>query len=115
MVSKLRELLSQDRSKNCVNVFEEYVGQFWGIQGTRPYMRARFFLVDKLLQIKNFDAVKVAFDHTMDMLRLNRSDNLGLRFIAPSLFLRLGNDQQCPISSNGMRLPVAETITIGEI
>lgn len=49
------------------NVFEDYVGHFWGIQGTRPYMRARFYLVDRLLQIKTFDAVKTAFDHTMDM------------------------------------------------
>lgn len=77
------------------NVFEEHVGHFWEIQGTRPYMRARFLLVDKLLQIKTFDAVEAALDHTMDMFRLNRSDNLLLRFIAPSLFLRLGKDQQC--------------------
>lgn len=58
-------------------------------------MRARFYLVDRLLQIKTFDAVKTAFDHTMDMFRLSRSDNLGLKFMAPALFLRLGNDQQC--------------------
>jgi len=77
------------------NVFEDHVGHFWTIQGTRPYMRARYYLVDRLLQIKTFDAVKAAFDHTMDMFRLSRSDDLGLKFIAPSLFLRLGNDQQC--------------------
>lgn len=77
------------------NVFEERVGYFWGIHGTRQYMRARFDLVDKLVKIKTVDAVKAAFDHIMDMLRLCRSDNMGLRFMVPALFIRLGNDQEC--------------------
>lgn len=77
------------------NVFEESVGHFWGIYGTRPYMRARYALVDKLLKIKTFDAVATAFDHIMDMIRLCRSDNMGLRDIVPAIFIRLGKDQEC--------------------
>lgn len=77
------------------NVFVEGVGNFWGIHGTRPYMRARFGLVDKLVKIKTYDAVKNAFDHIMDMLRLCRGDNMGVRDIVPALFIRLGNDQEC--------------------
>lgn len=58
-------------------------------------MRARFDFVDTVLN--NFPhhriAVQTALDHLMDMMRLNRSDNLGLRDMAPSLMLRLGRDQ----------------------
>lgn len=77
------------------NVFVNGVGNFWGILETRDYMRARFGLVDSLLKIKNYFAVKAAFDHMMDMFRLCRSDNMGLRFMAPALFIRLGMDQGC--------------------
>lgn len=58
-------------------------------------MKARFALADKLLKIKTFDAVKSAFDHIMDMFRLCRGDNMGVRFMAPALFIRLGKDQEC--------------------
>lgn len=77
------------------NVFEECVGHFWTIYGTRDYIRARFSVVDSLVKIKTFSAVQEAFDHIMDMLRLCRGDNMGLRFMAPALFLRLGKDQEC--------------------
>lgn len=58
-------------------------------------MRARYGHVEALLKIKTRDAVQAAFDHIMDMLRLCRSDNLGVRGVAPALFLRLGRDQEC--------------------
>lgn len=77
------------------NVFQEGVGHFWGIYGTRPYMRARYAFVDNLVKIKTCDAVKTAFDHIMDMLRLCRSDNMGLRDIVPAIFIRLEKDQEC--------------------
>ncbi|MCJ1400705.1 hypothetical protein MMC11_003913 [Xylographa trunciseda] len=77
------------------NLFEEHAGHFWGIHETRPYMRARFALVEALLQIKTYAAVEAAHGHVMDMLRLCRSDNMGIRDLLPSLKLRLGRDQQC--------------------
>lgn len=80
------------------NLFENGVGHFWGIHETRPYMRSRYGLVDALLL--NFgqaggrlDAAQVALDHLLDMLRLCRGDNMGVRDIVPSLYIRLGNDQ----------------------
>ncbi|KAF4463452.1 MYND finger [Fusarium albosuccineum] len=80
------------------NVFENGVGHFWGIHETRPYMQARYELVDKLLQ--NFgtaggraDVVQSALDHLLDMLRLCRGDNMGLRELVPFLFIRLDRDQ----------------------
>ncbi|KAI4126533.1 MAG: hypothetical protein LQ338_003689 [Usnochroma carphineum] len=74
--------------------FETSVGHFWGIHSTRDYMRARYALVEANLNIKTFDAVKSAAQHIRDMLRLCRSDNMGVRDLLPALYLRLGRDQE---------------------
>ncbi|ERF74071.1 hypothetical protein EPUS_08119 [Endocarpon pusillum Z07020] len=76
-------------------IFEEHAGHFWGIMGTRNYMRARYGLIEALLQVKTYAAVKAAHDHAMDCLRLCRSDNMGVRDMLPALKLRLGQDQEC--------------------
>jgi len=80
------------------NLFENAVGHFWGYIETRPYMRARYGLVDKLLM--NFggagapvDVVQTCLDHLLDMIRLCRSDNMGVRDSIPALYIRLGRDQ----------------------
>ena len=75
-------------------LFEERVGYFWGII-TRDYMRERFGLVEALLKIDTYASVKAAHDHLMDMLRLCRSDNMGVRSHLASLKLRLERDQEC--------------------
>jgi hypothetical protein len=75
--------------------FTSSVGHFWGIHETRDYMRARFGLIEALLKIKTFDAVQAALAHLMDMLRLCRGDNLGVRDLVPAQMLRLGKDQEC--------------------
>ncbi|KAI1212739.1 uncharacterized protein F4807DRAFT_348150 [Annulohypoxylon truncatum] len=77
------------------NIFENGVGRFWGIIGTRDYMRARFAAADALLQINTTKAVEKALAHFQDMLRLCRSDNLGIRDIVPGLLIRLGREQEC--------------------
>ena len=76
-------------------LFEEQAGHFWGIMGTRNYMRARYALIEALLQVKTYAAVKAAHDHAMDCLRLCRPDNMGVRDMLPALKLRLGQDQEC--------------------
>lgn len=76
-------------------VFENGVGRFWGLIDTRNYMRARFAAADALLQIDTMKAVEKALVHFQDMLRLCRSDNLGVRDIVPGLLLRLGREQEC--------------------
>lgn len=75
--------------------FTNSVGHFWGIWETRKYMRARYALVEAILKINTFVAVKSALDHLMDMLRLCRGDNMGVRDRVPSLLLRLDEDQKC--------------------
>ena len=77
------------------NLFEEHAGHFWGILETRDYMKARYALVRAVLKIKTYAAAKDAYEDLMDMLRLCRSDNMGVRSLVPALCLRLGEDQEC--------------------
>lgn len=74
---------------------EGAIGHFWGLVDTRDYMRARYGVVDAQLKFNTRQAVETALDHMLDMLRLCRSDNMGLRDIVPALFLRLTRDQEC--------------------
>src|SRR4051794_23568030 len=58
-------------------------------------MRARYGVVEALVKIQTFEAVQAALGHILEMLRLCRGDNMGVRDHAPALFLRLGKDQDC--------------------
>lgn len=77
------------------NAFETHVGHFWGLFETRDYMRARFGLVEALRKIKTPYSTQAQLDHLMDMLRLCRSDNMGVRDLVPALMLQLNKDQEC--------------------
>lgn len=77
------------------DIFRDCEGMFWGYLETREYMRARFALVEALKRIDTHISVQTQIDHLMDMLRLCRSDNMGVRDIIPSLLLRLNKDQEC--------------------
>ncbi|KAH7111193.1 hypothetical protein EDB81DRAFT_830658 [Dactylonectria macrodidyma] len=77
------------------NAFETHAGHFWGLLNTRDYMRARFALTDHLRLLGTLDGVHEALEHMQDMLRLCRSDNMGLRDMVPALMLRLDLDQEC--------------------
>ena len=74
--------------------FENRVGDFWGLPDTRDYMRARFGLIEALLNVVTKEAVQEAHDHMMDLLRLNHSDNMGLRFLLPAMQIRLSKDYE---------------------
>jgi hypothetical protein len=76
-------------------VFEEGEGHFWGIFETRDYMRARIDLQLKLSFVHTRESVESQLAHLRDMLRLCRSDNLGVRDIVPGIYLRLHRDQEC--------------------
>lgn len=77
------------------NAFETHVGHFWGLLHTRDYMRARFFLADYARWTSGLEGVQEGLAHMMDMLRLCRGDNLGVRQIVPALMLQLDQDQEC--------------------
>ncbi|OAA57028.1 Ribonuclease H-like protein [Niveomyces insectorum RCEF 264] len=74
---------------------EDAVGRFSDMFDTGDYMRARFRVADSLLQISTEEAVCKALAHFQDMLRLGRSDALGVRHWVPHLLLRLGREQEC--------------------
>jgi tetratricopeptide (TPR) repeat protein len=60
------------------DALDEYVGHFWGVLETRPYMRARAGLAACLWQLGQRQE---AIEHYQEMLRLNPGDNQGIRYI----------------------------------
>jgi tetratricopeptide (TPR) repeat protein len=57
--------------------FVKNTGRFWGIIETRPYMRAKAALANELWEI----GLKIeAISHLNDCIRLNPSDNQGVRY-----------------------------------
>jgi tetratricopeptide (TPR) repeat protein len=68
--------------------FEQDAGYSWGIVATRPYMRARAGLASCLrLEGRRHEAI----EHWTDMLRLNRGDNLGQRYLLLAALLEEGD------------------------
>lgn len=84
---------TQDDMIMPANPFESCVGHFWGVFPTRSYMRARYDLVVNQLNIRTGEAVEAALANFLDMMRLCRGDNMGIRSQIPALYLRLGRDQ----------------------
>ncbi len=69
-------------------VFKRDVGHFWSIIETRPYMRARAGLARCLWFLgEREEAVK----HYQELLRLNPSDNQGIRYPLAAALLELGD------------------------
>lgn len=93
-VKKCKKNLEREEQKLRKNVPEEGADHFSEVDETHPYMLARHRLVDKLLNIRTYDAAKAAFNHFMEMTRLCRGIN-AFQFIVPALFIRLGKIQEC--------------------
>ncbi len=74
-----------------IETFERDVGYFWGIVSTRPYMRARSGLAEALWEMERYQE---AVEHLWDMLRLNPSDNQGVRYLLLCWLLELQDDAQ---------------------
>ncbi|RYP04267.1 hypothetical protein DL764_004570 [Monosporascus ibericus] len=76
------------------NPFATVPGQFWYWKGTRPFMQRYHDLMSATLNIRTGEAVEAGLKYGLDMLRLCRGDNQGVRWQIPSLYLRLGRDQE---------------------
>ncbi|KAI3639490.1 hypothetical protein MIR68_002505 [Amoeboaphelidium protococcarum] len=75
---------------------EQFIGKFWGFMETRPFMRAKHQVAMHFLEgIGTADTLKKAEEYFMEMLRLCRGDNIGVRQILPAIFLMLGTEQKC--------------------
>ena len=57
-------------------------------------MSARFDMMSAILNVRTGEAVEAALGHALEMLRLCRGDNQGVRSYVPALYLRLGRDQE---------------------
>ncbi|EWZ85395.1 hypothetical protein NW765_007023 [Fusarium oxysporum] len=76
------------------NPFDHSVGLFWFFKSTRPHMQARHDYISAILNVRTGEAVEIALKESLDLLRLCRGDNLGVRSQVPALYLRLGRDQE---------------------
>lgn len=71
-------------------IFREEAGNFWLIQDTRPYMRARFTLALHLHRRGERDRATGIFT---DLLRLNPNDNQGARYELATCLLEKGDNK----------------------
>ncbi len=69
--------------------FKQHAGHFWGVLETRPYMRARLGLAHALWTTGRREE---AVGHLQEILRLNPSDNQGVRYTLASFLLFLDRD-----------------------
>jgi tetratricopeptide (TPR) repeat protein len=72
-------------------VFAKDAGHFWGIVGTRPYMRARLGLAHSLEGLGRRDE---AIEHYREVLRLDPSDNQGVRYALLAALMLTGRDTE---------------------
>lgn len=72
-------------------MLKDSVGHFWGIIETRPYMRARGQLTQELIKANYLEEAIV--EHEV-LLKLNPSDNMGLRYELVNLYLMLNQQNK---------------------
>lgn len=83
----LEEAMASAEDRLGFGFFEENAGHFWGILTTRPYMRARFGLAQMLWDTGEEDA---AIAHAWELIRLNPTDNQGVREVLAGWLLYKG-------------------------
>ena len=68
-------------------IFKENDGHFWGYTPSRPYMRSRLGFMECLWEFGEHDE---AIRHAKELLRLNTSDNQGIRYVLAAYLADLG-------------------------
>ena len=88
----------EDWDGETVDLFEESVGNFWGLVDPRDYCRARHGLDLALHKcgMKNNSklALELSIEHMLDLVWLNRGDNLGVRVLIPSIYCMVDRIQE---------------------
>lgn len=87
-IAFLRQLVALGEKNLGKKVFQELKGHFWGVLETRPYMRARARLAQRLVQAGRLE--EAVTEHE-GMLELCPNDNLGIRYGLMALYLALNN------------------------
>jgi tetratricopeptide (TPR) repeat protein len=70
-------------------LFRQGAGKFWEIMETRPYMRARFGVAECLWELGRKEE---ALAHLRELMRLNPSDNQGVRYVLAQVLLETGEE-----------------------
>lgn len=92
--------LQQFRGRDTAAAVSEVAREWRYVPGYGNYMRARHELMGLCKQAQTLDGLQEALGHLEGLLRLTPDDTYGLRFVAPSLMLRLDRDQECYDSIN---------------
>lgn len=88
VIKKVKKTVARTELNLGRKYFEENKGHFWGLVETRPYMRARAFLVTALRETgKTAEAIRQG----EEMLELNPNDNQGMRDSLLGMYLETGN------------------------
>lgn len=82
----LRRIVAMGEKNLGKKTFLEGKGHFWGLLETRPYMRARSQLAQRLMDAGRLEEAMAEHE---GMLELNPGDNQGVRYILLSLYLAL--------------------------
>ena len=87
-IPRYHEIIEIGRRELDPSLFEKQRGNFWGIHETRPFLRALQHLAVTCLWREQFEQATAACEEILD---LNRQDNLGVREILLTLYLRERN------------------------
>ncbi len=91
--AKLRANTTGD-SNTPPDVLDTELGNLWIWRGVRPYLQALFAQGEMLIRSWRRQGIEDALDLYLELLRLNKPDNQGARFLIPALYVRLGRDQE---------------------
>lgn len=87
-IRRLRTIVRDAERRFGTEYIEENRGHFWGMVETRPYMRARHFLVMALEEAGHIDK---AIEECEGILLLNPNDNQGVRDLLRGMYLVTGD------------------------
>jgi len=76
-IQALRNIIAAAAKSLGPKVFKENAGYFWGLIGTRPYMRARHRLAGALRTAGRLEEAIIEYE---EILKLNPNDNQGVRY-----------------------------------
>lgn len=83
-IQLLKKALAAGKRAIGKEAFKDFEGHFWGHLETRPFMRAKYQLAETLWE-KGDDSE--AIKHLLEMIKLNPSDNQGVRYALLSWLL----------------------------
>ncbi|MGN1194535.1 MAG: tetratricopeptide repeat protein [Acutalibacteraceae bacterium] len=93
LLKKLEKIIAdaQEQLKTQGYFNDEYVGDFWTIYETRPYMNVRYEYIAILM---NCTMMSKAEAECEDMLRLCENDNLGIRYFLMHIYAHFEDEKK---------------------